>query len=302
MTSTLTRREFIGVGLSLGLGLSAGSCISLLDHSASQKVTITVIADTYASYPSQRDSGFCLYVEAVSGGQSSGLLFDCGIDGPQLLQTLHRCGVSPTAINAVVLSHGHPDHAKGSPSIVEYLNQVEEKIPVYVSAGIFGDQNLLGRLTQYRVKRVAQKTEVLPGIFATGPLPGTDSEWAGYDDDVDEQAIFLNLDHTGLIVISACSHRSLESAIYTAISQSGIKQVYAVIGGTHHEKAPARIANDTIGHLRSIGPRRVVPMHCASMESISSVRSALPDKFPFHQREGRYQVDSPMIFSCHLIR
>ena len=40
MTSTLTRREFIGMGLSIGLGLSAGSCISLFDHSASQKVTI----------------------------------------------------------------------------------------------------------------------------------------------------------------------------------------------------------------------------------------------------------------------
>jgi len=296
MTSTLTRRKFIGMGLSLGLGLSTGSCVSLFDHSASEKATIAVIADTYASYPSKSDTGFCLYVEAVRNGQSSGLLFDCGIEGSQLRQTLHRCGISPAAINAVVLSHGYSDHAMGSLSILEFLNQFEAKIPVYVSTGVFGDQELLGRLAQYQVKRIAQKTEVLPGIFATGPLPSTDSEWAGYDDEVDEQAIYLHLNRKGLIVISACSHRSLESAIYTAISQSGIKQVHAVIGGTHHTRAPTRIVNDTIAHLRSIGLKRVVPMHCASMQSIASVRSALPDKFPIYQREGRYQVDSSMVF------
>ena len=141
------------------------------------------------------------------------------------------------------------------------------------------------------------KTEILPGIFATGPLPGADSAWAGYDDDVDEQAVFLNLDHKGLIVVSACSHRSLESAIYAAISQSGIKQVHAVIGGTHHERAPARIVNDTIGHLRSIGLKRVVPMHCSGIEAIATLRRALPDTLPFHQREGRYHVDSRMVFA-----
>lgn len=298
MASTLTRRKFIKMGLSLGLGLSAGGCVSLLDHSASQKVTITVIADTYASYPSESDPGFCLYVEAVRGGQPSGLLFDCGIHGPQLLEALHRCGISPTSINAVALSHGHSDHAKGCLSILEFLNQFEAKIPIYVSSGVFGDQELLGRLARYRLKRLAQKTEVLPGIFATGPLPDTEySEWAGYDDEVDEQGIFLNLDRKGLIIISACSHRSLESVIYTAIRQSGIKQVHAVIGGTHHNRAPGRIVNDTIKHLRSIDLKRVVPMHCASTESIASLRGALPDKFLFHQREGLYQVDSRMVFA-----
>lgn len=103
MTSTLTRRKFIGMGLSLGFGLSTGSCLSLHDYSASQKATVAVIADAYATYPSKSDPGFCLYVEAVRNGQPSGLLFDCGIDGSQLLQTLHRCGISPAAINAVVL-------------------------------------------------------------------------------------------------------------------------------------------------------------------------------------------------------
>ena len=297
MATTLTRREFIEVGLSIGVGLSAGACTRLFDQPASQKVALTVIADAFAYYPSEPDPGLCLHVETVTEGRSYGLLFDCGIHGPQLMDALHRCGIGPGAINAVVLSHGHPDHAKGSLSILESLNQLDSKIPIYVTSGVFGDQELLERLAQYRLERVAMKTEVLPGIFATGPLPGADSDWAGYDDDVDEQAIFLNLDHKGLIVVSACSHRSLESAVYSAISQSGLKQVHAVIGGAHHERAPARIVNDTIGLLRSIGPARVVPMHCAGIESIATLRRALPDKFPFHQRDGRYHVDSRMVFA-----
>jgi len=298
MASALTRRTFIKMGLSLGLGVSAGGCASLLDYSASQKVTITVIADAYASYTSETDPGFCLFVEAVKAGQPMGLLFDCGIHGPQILEAMHRCGISPTSIKAVALSHGHSDHTMGSPFILEFLNRIEANIPIYVSNGVFGDQELLGRLARYPLKRVSQKTEVLPGIFATGPVPDSEhSVWAGYDDDIDEQAIFLNLNHRGLIVISACSHRSLESAIYTAIRQSGIKKVHAVIGGTHHDKAPRRVVYDTINHLRSIEPNRVIPMHCASMESIAILRSALPDKFMFHKREGRYQVDSRMVFA-----
>jgi 7,8-dihydropterin-6-yl-methyl-4-(beta-D-ribofuranosyl)aminobenzene 5'-phosphate synthase len=298
MASALTRRKFIEIGLSFGLGLSAGGCASLLDYSASQKVTITVIADAYASYPSEIDPGFCLFVEAIRAGHPMGLLFDCGSHGPKILEAMHRCGISPTSIKAVALSHGHSDHAMGILSILEFLNRFEANIPIYVSNGVFGDKELLERLARYPLKRVSQKTEVLPGIFATGPVPDSDhSVWAGYDDDIDEQAIFLNLNHRGLIVISACSHRSLESAIHTAIRQSGIKKVHAVIGGTHHNRAPGRVVYDTINHLRSIEPNRVIPMHCASMESIAILRSALPDKFMFHQREGRYQVDSRMIFS-----
>ncbi len=298
MDSTLTRRKFIEVGLALGAGLAAGSCTHLFDRPASQKVTVTVVADVFAYYPSEPDPGLCLHVETVTGGRSYGLLFDCGIQGPRLLDALHRCGIGPGSINAVVLSHGHPDHAQGSLPLLEFLNQLGSTVPVYVTGGVFGDHELLDRLAQHQLVRIAQKTEVLPGIFATGPLPdGDHSEWAGYDDDVDEQGIFLNLDHKGLVIVSACSHRSLESAITTAVRQSGIRQVHAVIGGTHHERAPATIVQQTIGHLQSIGPTRVAPMHCAGIDSIATLRRALPDKFPFHQRDGRYHVDSRMVFA-----
>ena len=297
MATTLTRREFIEIGLSIGVGLSAGACTRLFDPPASQKVTVTVIADTHAAYPSEPDPGLCLHVETVTGGRSYGLLFDCGIPGPQLLGALHRCGIGPGAINAVVLSHGHPDHTKGSLAVLEFLEEIGSPIPIYVTTGVFGDHQLLERLAQHRLERVAQKTEVLPGIFATGPLPdGDHSEWAGYDDDVDEQGIFLNLDRRGLVIVSACSHRSLESAVNAAIRQSGIRQVHAVIGGTHHGRAPSAVVQQTIGCLQSIGPARVVPMHCAGLESIATLRRALPDKFPFHQRDGRYHVDSRMVF------
>ena len=144
MSTTLTRRKFIEVGLALGAGLAAGSCTHLFDRPASQKVTVTVVADAFAYYPSEPDPGFCLHVEAVTGGLPYGLLFDCGIQGPRLLDALHRCGIGPESINAVVLSHGHSDHAQGSLSVLEFLNQLESKIPIYVTSGVFGDQRAAG--------------------------------------------------------------------------------------------------------------------------------------------------------------
>lgn len=292
-----TRRTFIAAGLSLGIGVSAGTWFGLFEETPARNATVTVLADAYASYPSLTAPGFCVLVEAFRGSRLSGLLFDCGLDGSRLQHALDRCGISPICIDAVVISHGHPDHAEGGPSVLQFLRRFNPTVPVYVPAGVFSDE-LLDRLDGYGVQRVSQKTEVLPGVFATGPLSAPEhSDWAGYDDDLDEQAVFIRLEGRGLVVISACSHRSLESAVATAIRQSGIGKVYAVIGGTHHEKAPARTVQDTIDYLRSVRPDRIVPMHCSGMQSIATIMRALPETFPFHQRQGRYRVDSQMVFA-----
>ncbi len=293
-----TRRTFLAAGLTLGIGVSAGMWLGGFEEGAPRRTVLTVLADAYASYPSVTDPGFCVLMETARGDRMSGLLFDCGLDGARFEHALDRCGISPICIDAVVISHGHPDHARGAPSVLEFLHRFDPSVPVYVPAGVFGDDDLLDRFDRYPLKRVAQKTEVVPGVFATGPLSGQpDSDWPGYDDELDEQALFLELEGRGLVVISACSHRSLESAVATAILQSGVRKVHAVIGGTHHEKAPARTVQDTIDYLRSVQPARIVPMHCTGMESIATLMRAFPETFPFHQRQGLYRVDSQMVFA-----
>ncbi len=53
-------------------------------------------------------NGNCIYVEAAG----SALLFDAGISGKQAAERLAACGRDIRAVDAVIISHDHADHAR----------------------------------------------------------------------------------------------------------------------------------------------------------------------------------------------
>ncbi|MEM7250432.1 MAG: MBL fold metallo-hydrolase [Pseudomonadota bacterium] len=74
----------------------------------------------------------------VTQGRNS-FLFDAGLerDGPELAERIRTLGVEPQALRAIIVSHGHHDHAGGA----AYLNRVYG-VPVIVGRG---DAGMLAR-------------------------------------------------------------------------------------------------------------------------------------------------------------
>jgi 7,8-dihydropterin-6-yl-methyl-4-(beta-D-ribofuranosyl)aminobenzene 5'-phosphate synthase len=59
------------------------------------------------------EHGFAALVSVRRGGATTTLLFDTGLSPDAMVTNADRLGVDLTALQGVVLSHGHFDHAGG---------------------------------------------------------------------------------------------------------------------------------------------------------------------------------------------
>src|SRR5688500_12730596 len=83
--------------------------------------------------------GLSLLVSADVQGSRRTLLFDAGPDGPTFLRNTRIPGVDFHSIGAVVLSHGHWDHAGGLMAAANAIAAAQGKgaISCYMNPGMF---------------------------------------------------------------------------------------------------------------------------------------------------------------------
>lgn len=65
----------------------------------------------------------------VSAGDTH-VLVDVGLSGRETVRRLAQCGLSPSQISAIVVSHEHGDHCRGIVPLVKHLD-----IPVFITEG-----------------------------------------------------------------------------------------------------------------------------------------------------------------------
>jgi metal-dependent hydrolase (beta-lactamase superfamily II) len=56
------------------------------------------------------ENGLCFLVETFYEDNTTTVLFDAGLTGPVVLHNARLLGVDLHDVDAVVISHGHPDH------------------------------------------------------------------------------------------------------------------------------------------------------------------------------------------------
>jgi len=172
-------------------------------------------------------------------------------------------------LDAIVLSHGHYDHAGGLAAV---LARTQRPISVHVRPGFFrprlstrgGAARSIGvPLTREELEergaRFVEETsprEILPGFVLSGEIPlreettaGEPDLWLGdspaaaaLDAFTDEQAMAVRVPQ-GLVVLVGCAHRGIVNSIDAAQAAAGGQPVHLVIGGAHLRAADsARIA------------------------------------------------------------
>jgi 7,8-dihydropterin-6-yl-methyl-4-(beta-D-ribofuranosyl)aminobenzene 5'-phosphate synthase len=186
------------------------------------------LVDWYAAQDDlETESGVSYLVQA----DDTTILFDLGLNRkgekePPLLRNMVRLGVDPADIDCVVLSHPHGDHVGGFKNqfahraIVRQENDPFVGKPVYatVPLALTGGQSI-----------VIQAPRVLaPGVATLGPLPRA-LFLMGY---VQEQALAINVQGKGLVLLVGCGHPGIEALIERA-EQLFALPVYGVIGGFH---------------------------------------------------------------------
>lgn len=270
-------------------------------------LSITVLVENTANQGGLlAEHGLALWIEA--GGRR--ILFDTG-QGMALAHNADKLGIDLSAVDDVVLSHGHYDHTGGLVSALPDFRRAT----VYANLTAFRDRfaqnpqagarsvrspvesfdwlkSRVGRLVAVR----SQPVELGPDIWLTGQIPRQndfeDTGGAFYLDQactevdtiIDDQALYMKTTN-GLVVLLGCAHAGAVNTLDYVCTLTGESRVHAVFGGMHLLNADERRLEQTIRKLRDLDVQRIGLAHCTGFAAMARLHHELPDRC-FHCTAG----------------
>jgi len=180
-----------------------------------------------------------------------------------------------SAVDQVVLSHGHYDHGNG----LQFLNG----LPLICHPDCFvkryrksGPGELGLELSQaeiearFKLRTSLEALRLSEHLYFLGQIPRTNDFEAlstkyllegGEEDFLMDDSGLACITDKGLVVISGCAHSGICNMIEHARKVSGIDRVEAVVGGFHLSALTDQVRR-TIQFLRDLRVNRVLPSHC----------------------------------------
>lgn len=254
------------------------------------------------------EHGFSALVSVRRAGRTSTVLFDAGLSPEAMLTNADRLGIDLDAVQAVVLSHGHFDHAGGLAALAARRGRAG--LPMTVHPLIWTRRRLappgtdaveLPTLSKKSLEgegfEVIERREpslLLDGsVLITGeidrttdfergmPPPHQAFDGARWEHDplvLDDQALVVHLRGKGLVVLTGCGHGGAVNIARHAQRLTGVDRLYALLGGLHLA-GPAfePIIAPTVEAMRTLAPNLLVPGHCTGWRAQHAFAAALPD-------------------------
>jgi 7,8-dihydropterin-6-yl-methyl-4-(beta-D-ribofuranosyl)aminobenzene 5'-phosphate synthase len=218
-------------------------------------------------------------------------LFDVGEDYLALKHNLGVTGIKLNQIRAAAISHKHMDHCGALPAMLKDFKEQklylfddiltpEEKDFKSAEKYRFYQANQNGKLVislnpeqvavikNYRNLIVTnEETELEPGLYLTGLVDGK----------VKEQAMVIDLDEEGIVVILGCSHPTLPQMVQKAQEVTNNSKVYGIIGGFHFKDSTEEEFSKYVSYLKELNPKFIVPSHCTGNKAVAKLREVMPN-------------------------
>ena len=257
------------------------------------------------------EHGFSALVEVeLADGAVHRLLFDTGISPDGMVSNMRRLQISPDLVEAVVCSHGHFDHTTGLDGLSRVLGGRSNlpvlihpefwsrrrialpgrdpwELPTTSRGGLEGigfqiierpEPSFLFAETVLITGEVARTTDFERGMAPHQAL--RDGSWQPDPLILDDQALLVNLEGRGLVVLTGCGHAGVVNTVRYARALTGTERVHAVIGGFHLTGAYFEpIIGPTVEALGELAPDVVVPAHCTGWKAMHALANRLPDAF-----------------------
>jgi 7,8-dihydropterin-6-yl-methyl-4-(beta-D-ribofuranosyl)aminobenzene 5'-phosphate synthase len=227
--------------------------------------------------------GLAMHVESRRGTETRQVLIDFGFTPEALNNNLTLLGVEPSALDALVLSHGHYDHFGVLDR--EALEKADLAVTSTPQPSLVGGHGFTsGRIGQESFEKLLSPSAMRIGFEkGAGCYAGrfTDAERAQGvipDQFQHEIATAFNLKGRGLVILTSCSHRGVVNAARQAQAASGVSKVHAVIGGFHLAPYQPDYLRQTIAALKEMNPTYVVPLHCSGEAFFDLAKAEMPEK------------------------
>lgn len=255
------------------------------------------------------EHGFSALVTVSMGDQTRRLLFDFGLSEFGAAYNAEFLKADLSKVEAVAISHGHPDHTGGFKQLVQIMDR--RGTPLIIHPAAFRHPRFLKITPDFKINFPAFTREMvreagLDLVETEGPYPLLDGTIlflgqipretvyekglpnAYYEEQgreksdaiEDDTAIVMHLKDKGLVVLSGCAHSGIINTVNYARMVTGIDRVHAVMGGFHLTGAHFEpFIKPTTQALKAIDPDYVVPTHCTGRKAINYLENELPGKF-----------------------
>ncbi|MFW5983417.1 MAG: MBL fold metallo-hydrolase [bacterium] len=267
-----------------------------------------LVKDGKRKKPLLAEHGLSFVIEIEDDLEHHTIMMDFGLSSIAVPNNLPILEIDPSSVESFIISHGHHDHIG---SIKEVLSFIPEPKDVIVHPHAFletrmhifsdGRQVPIPSLkkdafeqTNCSIKEITSPVKLVDDYAATlTEIPRVTEFEKGLptayyklndeiykDDIIDDQALVVNIKNKGLVVISGCGHSGIINTILYAQKITGVRKVYAIIGGFHLTGPNFEpIIDRTVEEMKKFSPEYIVPTHCTGWKAMERFSKVFPDNF-----------------------
>lgn len=232
------------------------------------------------------EHGLAIYIDT---GKRK-VLFDTGQSAAFLLNA-KQLGIDLSAVDALVLSHGHYDHTGG---LSAFLAQ-NRKARIYLKSGLFARKYhrydrfigtpLLPEAMQERVTYVEGVTPLCDSLYIVPDIPvvnPVDTSFSNFylregetfvPDRFHDELFLATVSNQKLSVISSCSHRGITNMMACAVQQFPLP-IDLILGGFHLLRGNPERDEIVIEALCKLQPERMGVCHCTGLDAYIKLAKA----------------------------
>src|SRR3954452_8562201 len=267
------------------------------------------------------EHGFSALVTIRRAATTTTVLFDTGLSPDAMVVNAERLGLDLSAVQAVVLSHGHFDHAGGLAGLAGRRGVRSLPMVIHPYAWTRRRLALPGREPDElpTLSKRALEAEGLsllerrePSLLVDGcvlitgevdrttefehGMPAAHQAWNGrewfHDPEViDDQALVVRVRGRGLVVLTGCGHAGAVNIVRHAQRLTGVGRLSGLIGGLHLS-GPAfePVIEPTVAAFTDLAPELVVAGHCTGWRAQHALAAALPDAWTAGSSGSSYRI------------